>query len=292
MGNKNALNELFAPRHLPCEAFAHERSRLVRSTEVWRRLSRYADLLTALQLKPQKESPLNRFVIFEGPPGTGKTMTAGAFSQDLAEGYRDHHACRTVFLTLRMSSFFSEMLGKTSKIIAEAFEMIAFAAARQHVIVLADELETLAFSRARLSTGDPSDVVRGVNELLAQLDRLRTSANFLCIGTTNLGASLDRALLDRADFELHFPYPDVDVGLKILLQAASDARHMKIRVAKDDLRLAAEELCAANNGARPSGRLLAKLPLLTYLESRSARITAREMIEVARHRLNGREGMS
>lgn len=71
------------------------------------------------------------------------------------------------------------------------------------VVVLIDEVESLAGSRSSLSgAGEPSDAMRAVNALLTSLDRLRSFPNVLVLSTSNLTSSVDVAFLDRADLKL------------------------------------------------------------------------------------------
>lgn len=291
MQEKNQLDKLFMTKRLPCDEFEQRAHKLVLSSNIRCPLLKYRKLILCRQKYSITDGPLNGFLVFVGEPGAGKTMTGCAFSQAVAKGHFALFGQETDFFQLRASGLFSEMLGKTGQTIAEAFEMIRFSAERRQAILVVDELESLGFSRALLSSGDPTDLVRSVNELLTQLDRLRGCPNFLCIGTTNLNSVLDPALVDRADYIIRFRQPDVEVGRKILLQGAVEAGRMGIHTTKEDLVKVAQALCGEGDGKRASGRLLAKLVLLAYLEGNSNRPTAGEMIEVAKKRLNGQENI-
>jgi ATP-dependent 26S proteasome regulatory subunit len=279
MESQDTLESLFLSRTLPSDVFVAERKRLVLPKRIRHLLARYVQLIALLQERGVAESPLSGLIIFTGPPGVGKTVTAHVLADVIARRYLDLSGKRTVFLECRLANLLREMLGKTSKAIADAFEMVSFSAERKLTIVLADELESLAFQRARLSPGDPSDVVRGVNEFLKQLDLLQGCPNFICIGTTNLAALLDEALIDRADCIVEFGYPDAASGAAILRGAAARARRIGISLTADDAREAAEALCG--NGQQISGRLLSKLPLLAVLQTGAGRLSARDLCEAA-----------
>ncbi|MBM4030165.1 MAG: AAA family ATPase [Planctomycetes bacterium] len=287
--HEEAAEDVLSATRLPSAEFEEERQRLVLREDQSRVLARYAELLHLLQQSAGACALLNQFVLFEGEPGTGKSMSARAMAQTMAQRHRETFCNDTAFAHLRVSRLFCEHLGKTGRTIASAFEQVRGLVRRHQTILMIDELDSLGLSRARLSAGDPSDVARAVNELLTQLDGMRGWPTFLAIGTTNLLSVLDQALLDRADIVVHFDAPDAEAGARILLQAARDVESLGIRIGEDELRAAAAELCGDGNGHRASGRLLAKLPLLAYLDGRSSQVTAQSMIEVARRRAGEQE---
>jgi len=284
-------DSFLSPLRLPCKVFKDERQRLVLDADTGRLLKRFGHLICAAQKTNCVNSPLNGVLLFKGRPGRGKSMTARATAQTLAEQYYNVFKHETILFEFSASTFFSDLLGKTVKEIANVFEMIRFSVERRQTIVIMDDLESVAFARTKVSAGDPSDVTRAVNELLRQLDSMRGSPKFLLIGTTNLPSLLDRAFIDRADYVITFKDPDIRAAAAILRHAAEQARCVGIRVSTEELRKTAEVLCG-NHTPRPSGRLLSKLPLAGYVEGGTTQPSASLLIEIAQRKMSDGEDVS
>lgn len=75
------------------------------------------------------------------------------------------------------------------------------------VIVLIDEIESIAYARDCVSDNEPSDSLRVVNAVLTQLDQLRRHPNVLVLTTSNLTDTIDSAFVDRADLKQFIGYP-------------------------------------------------------------------------------------
>lgn len=75
------------------------------------------------------------------------------------------------------------------------------------VIILIDEVESIAYSRESVSSQEPSDSLRVVNAVLTQLDQLRGHPNVLVLTTSNLSGSIDLAFVDRADLKQYVGFP-------------------------------------------------------------------------------------
>ena len=88
-------------------------------------------------------------------------------------------------------------------------EVIAEKAALGPLIVLLDEVETLAADRMKLSLeANPVDVHRATDAVLAGLDQLaREYPHLLFVATSNFEGAIDPALLSRADLVEVIPLP-------------------------------------------------------------------------------------
>lgn len=122
-------------------------------------------------------------LLFSGAPGTGKTEFARHIARRLDRP----------LLIKRASDLLSPFVGRTEKLIAEAFED----AERDEAVLLIDEVDS--FLRDRRGAEHEWQITQ-VNELLAQLDDYRGIAIF----TTNFSDALDRAALRRMDVKLTF----------------------------------------------------------------------------------------
>jgi len=174
-----------------------------------------------------------RAILFEGPPGTGKTYMAKAMARE----------AEVPFLFVSSSAFQSMYYGQTNRKIRSYFKALRKAArAEGGAIGFIEEIDAIGASRAGMGGGNGREGIAGVvNELLIQLqsfdappggmrvshwfvervNRLLPSvrqirkrpapyANILVIGATNRAADLDPALLrpGRFDRSIYFDLPN------------------------------------------------------------------------------------
>ena len=173
-----------------------------------------------------------RAILFEGPPGTGKTYMAKAMARE----------AEVPFLFVSSSAFQSMYYGQTNRKIRSYFKALRKAArAEGGAIGFIEEIDAIGASRAGMGGANGREGIAGVvNELLIQLQSfdapppgMRVShwfveqvnrllpahrqlkkrptphANILVIGATNRAADLDPALLrpGRFDRAIYFDVP-------------------------------------------------------------------------------------
>jgi AAA+ superfamily predicted ATPase len=122
----------------------------------------------------------------------------------------------------------SAALGRSQKAVTELFTQTIAENATQPLIVLLDEVETLAADRSKMSLeANPVDVHRATDAVLAQLDHLAsTCPNLLVVATSNFPEAIDSALVSRADLVRTVGLPAADARRKIIestLEALGEA---------------------------------------------------------------------
>jgi SpoVK/Ycf46/Vps4 family AAA+-type ATPase len=128
-------------------------------------------------------------LLFWGPPGCGKTLTARALGHELG----------LPVLTARLSSVIGSYLGQTGASLRSLFSY----AQETPCVLLLDELDALGRSRGRAS--DVGELDRVVISLLQELDHTEPAG--LIVAATNLASSIDEALWRRFSVGLRFPAP-------------------------------------------------------------------------------------
>jgi SpoVK/Ycf46/Vps4 family AAA+-type ATPase len=129
-------------------------------------------------------------LLFHGPPGCGKSLTASAFAYEIG---------LPVFV-VRFDAVVGAYLGQTAVHLRELFHY----AETVECVLLIDEVDALGRHR-----GDPLDVGelhRIVIALMQELEHAHPAG--YVIATSNLLRELDVALLRRFDLVLEFPRPN------------------------------------------------------------------------------------
>jgi len=161
-----------------------------------------------------------RGILLAGPPGTGKTLLARAVAGTAG----------VPFLCCSGSDFVEVYVGRGSRRVRTLFEE---AARRAPCVLFIDELDALGGRRSAGGHGS-EEHEHTLNQLLAQMDGVGSSARILVIGATNRLAALDPALVrpGRFDRVLQLPLPD-DVGRVQILQVHT--RRTKLASPEDQI---------------------------------------------------------
>lgn len=155
----------------------------------------------------QTSVPLHGVILLVGPPGTGKTSLARGLANSTAISLSE--VCH--FIEVEPHALASAALGKSQQAVRDLLQKtVAEYAAQGPLIVLLDEVETLAADRRRLSLeANPVDVHRATDAVLASLDHLAAQhPQLLFIATTNFPEAVDAAFVSRADLVEFMEKPD------------------------------------------------------------------------------------
>jgi cell division protease FtsH len=157
-------------------------------------LLRARDALNSVEDVKRMEELIPRGMIFEGPPGTGKTFFAKAIAT----------AIDATAIVISGPELKSKWVGESESNLRSVFTRARRSAP---AIIIFDELDSFAVRRGSYTGSGVEHSM--VNQLLTEMDGFRKEELVFVIGTTNFVESLDEALLRPGRFELkiRIPYP-------------------------------------------------------------------------------------
>ena len=155
------------------------KDRVSRILEEQRNLSR---------LKEHGLRPRQR-LLFTGPPGCGKTMTASALASELA----------LPLFVVRLDGLITRFLGESLSKLRLIFDTVN----RSRAVYLFDEFDSIGY--ARDFSHDVGEMRRLLDSFLMFIEKL--TSNSLVIAATNHGNRLDKALFRRFDDLVEFGLP-------------------------------------------------------------------------------------
>ena len=143
-----------------------------------------------------------RGILLFGPPGTGKTLLAKAIACE----------SRANFISVQGPEVKSKWYGESESRIRHLFTKARESAP---CVVFFDELDAVAPVRGRSVLAVEDSLV---NQILAEMDGIRTADGVIVIGATNRVELIDPALLrpGRFDYHLEVPLPDLEARMAII----------------------------------------------------------------------------
>lgn len=166
--------------------------------------NRKQDVLEANGLQPKSK------LLFCGPPGCGKTLTAKVLSGVLS----------LPMVYVNLTAVFSSYLGETATNLQKIFDYVA----QGEWVVLFDEFDAIA--RDRNTANEHGEVKRLVNSLLQLIDAV--TGNSLFIAATNHESLLDSAVWRRFDEVFFFNKPTCELRITLLKTYLASIRHTGI----------------------------------------------------------------
>ncbi|MAY43454.1 MULTISPECIES: ATP-binding protein [unclassified Neptuniibacter] len=154
---------------------------------------RRSDTLRSFGLKASNK------VMFYGPPGCGKTLTAEVIAYEL----------NSPLAVVRLDALVSSFLGETAANLRKVFDFIA----EHQLVVLFDEFD--AIGKERSDSGEHGELRRVVNSVLQMIDAYQGKS--LILAATNHEQILDTAIWRRFDEIIEIPLPN-ETQLSQLLQ--------------------------------------------------------------------------
>ncbi|VFQ88925.1 unnamed protein product [Cuscuta campestris] len=166
----------------------------------------YDDIARGTRCKFESNRP--RAVLFEGPPGTGKTSCARVIAQQAG----------VPLLYVPLEVIVSKYYGESERLLGKVFSLAN--ELPNGAIVFLDEVDSFATAR----DGETHEATRRMlSVLLRQIDGFEQEKKVVVVAATNRKEDLDPALISRFDALITFPLPDQQTRQEI---GAQYAKHL------------------------------------------------------------------
>lgn len=139
-----------------------------------------------------------RKLLLVGPPGTGKTMTAGALAGELG----------LPLFSIQLDGLITKYMGETAAKLRLVFDAIQ----STRGVYFFDEFDALGGERA--GKNDVGEIRRVLNSFLQFLEQ--DESDSLVLGATNHVGLLDRALFRRFDAVLEYALPTAEIAMRVM----------------------------------------------------------------------------
>ena len=196
-GNSGLLSGLYPSVEFPGNIIQKTNTKLddvCGFVEIKQEVLQYIDYFKNLTRYNEIGCTLPRGLLFDGPPGCGKTLLAKAIATETD----------CTFISVDSNNFHDTYVG----VGANKMKCL-FKEARKHspCIIFFDEIDAIGLKRSSINQNGEHTTV--LNKLLMEMDGFNNNDNILVIGATNRVTELDPALLrsGRFDRKIVFDFP-------------------------------------------------------------------------------------
>ncbi len=170
---------------------------------VIKEVTEIVDFLTNPKKYKAMGAELPKGILFEGPPGNGKTLIAKAIANEAD--------CN--FIYQAGSSFVEKYVGVGAERVRELFEK---ARKGKPTLIFIDEID--AIGAVNRGDGGNEEYRQTINQLLCELDGFESGDDVIVIAATNHAHALDKALTRAGRFDriVKVPAPDLKAREEIL----------------------------------------------------------------------------
>lgn len=169
-------------------------------------------------------------LLFIGPPGTGKTMSASVLAGELG----------LPLLVVRLESLITKYMGETAAKLRIVFDAIA----QSRGVYLFDEFDSIGSHRGQIN--EVGEIRRILNSFLQMIEQ--DDSDSIILAATNHPKILDYALFRRFDDVVEFTVPNNDLIIELLKNKLAVFKTPRINwqtLAKTSQGLSYSDICRA-----------------------------------------------
>lgn len=173
---------------------------MILSPKINKSLRRILDEQSKIELLKNHNLHPRKKLLFAGPPGCGKTMSASALANELA----------IPLFVIRLDGLISKYMGESIAKLRQIFNAMN----QFRAVYLFDEFDSVGTTRT--SINEVGEIKRVLNSFLLQLEK--DNSNSLIIAATNIPEFLDTALFRRFDDIIIYTLPELPEIRKLYLK--------------------------------------------------------------------------
>ena len=177
---------------------------MVLASKLQKALKRVLDEQRKLEVLKQNNLVPRKKLLFVGPPGCGKSMSAKVIASELA----------IPLFVIRLDGLISRYMGESIAKLRLIFDSMY----QLRAVYLFDEFDSIGSMRNQ--SNDVGEIKRVLNTFLLQIEK--DNSNSLIIAATNLPEALDQALFRRFDDIIQFQLPTKEDLCKLYKKELSD----------------------------------------------------------------------